>query len=99
MLKREFKFSILTRAGDILPDGGDEEILLQGVIDLCTEDEKGLTIIDFKTDKVNEITQYKRAEYYKGQMLAYGLAMEKITGKPVCRRLIYFFNTGETIDV
>lgn len=98
-LKREFKFSILVRAGEILPDGGDESVLLQGVIDLCIEDEDGLTVIDFKTDNVDTLTQYARAEFYKGQMLAYGLAMEKICDRPVSERLIYFFKTGETIKV
>lgn len=99
MLKREFKFSVLIRAGDILPDGGEESVLLQGVIDLCLEDENGISIIDFKTDHVNGLSQYARAEFYKGQMYAYGLAMEKIRRKTISERLIYFFKTGETIRV
>ena len=98
MLKREFKFSILTRAGDILPDGGDE-YSATGCYRPVPGGRKRAAIVDFKTDLVDKITQYARAEFYKGQMLAYGLAMEKITGKPVCRRLIYFFRTGETIEV
>ncbi len=34
-LRREFKFSLLVRAGDYFEGGGDDEILFQGVVDCC----------------------------------------------------------------
>ncbi len=77
-LWREFRFSLLcpaTQWFDGAPEG--EEILLQGVIDLCIEEQGALTVIDFKTDaEVNP-------ELYAGQLRAYALAMQRITGKPV----------------
>ena len=33
-------------------DGGGDSILLQGVVDCCFETDGGLTVVDFKTDRV-----------------------------------------------
>jgi ATP-dependent helicase/nuclease subunit A len=98
-LYREFKFSLLVKAEDILPESGEEKILLQGVVDLCIEQENELTVIDFKTDYVNELTQKSKAKLYRGQLEAYGYAMERISKKPVSERLIYFFATGDYVKI
>ncbi len=75
---REFRFSLLCPAPTWFPDApGDEQILLQGVIDLCIEEAGALTVIDFKTDASIE------PALYTGQLRAYALAMQRITGKPV----------------
>ncbi len=75
---REFRFSLLCPAGTWFSDAPEgEEILLQGVIDLCIEERGALTVIDFKTD--SEVNP----ELYAGQLRAYALAMQRITGKPV----------------
>lgn len=75
---REFRFSLLCPASDWF-DGAppDEQILLQGVIDLCIEEEGELTVIDFKTDA--EV----QPELYTEQLRAYATAMRRITGLPV----------------
>lgn len=96
---REFKFSLLIPAADYFPEGGDEEILLQGVVDCCIEEDDKLTVIDFKTDYVTKSNQQERAESYKPQLEAYAKAMERITGKPVGKRILYFFRTDEAIEV
>jgi ATP-dependent helicase/nuclease subunit A len=96
-LNREFKVSLLTPARDILPEGGEDQVLLQGVVDLCMENGNGLTVVDFKTDDVTQATQKDRAEAYRGQLKAYALAMERIFGAPVTERLVYFFTTGTAV--
>ena len=98
-LYREFKFSLLVRAGDYFKDGGDDEILFQGVIDCCYEEKGKLNIIDFKTDVVSADTLAEKTMLYAGQVKAYGHAMSRITKKPVGRLILYFFATGDVVDV
>ncbi len=77
-LWREFRFSLLCPASDWFADApADEQILLQGVIDLCILEQGGLTVIDFKTDGTVE------PELYREQLRSYALAMQRITGLPV----------------
>ena len=49
---REFSFSLLRPAGEIFAGGGEDEILLQGVVDCCFEEPDGLVVVDYKTDRV-----------------------------------------------
>jgi len=91
-LRREFKFSLLVPASDYYPGTAeDERVLLQGVIDCWFETEDGLTVVDFKTDRVTQETVFGRAEEHRAQLMAYSRALEEITGKKVTRRLLWFF--------
>ncbi len=97
-LHREFKFSLLWNAGDIFSQGGDEEVLLQGVVDCCIEDEDGLCIVDYKTDNVHsreEISQ--RTATYSSQLAAYAAALERIFKKPVKECALYFIRPGVSV--
>lgn len=87
--EREFKFSMLISADRFFPDGEEEEILFQGVVDCWFEDEQGVTIIDFKTDRVPE------PEQYRPQVEAYTRALEELLGKQVRRKVLYFFSTAQ----
>ena len=99
-LRREFKFSLLIPASDYYPEvEGEEKILLQGVVDCCFEKQGKLTVIDFKTDYVTKETQYERAESYRPQIEAYSRAMERITGLPVARKILYFFSTDSAVEL
>ena len=93
-LRREYKFSLLTPASDYFPQvGAEERVLLQGVIDCCFSQEDGLTVVDFKTDRLAPGQEAQRAEQYRGQLEIYTKALEEITGKPVRRRILWFFAT------
>ena len=99
-LRREFKFSLLLPARDYRPDAPEgETILVQGVVDCCFETEEGLTVIDFKTDRVTERTVAERAEYYRGQVELYSRALEELTGKPVTRKILWFFALDKEIQL
>ena len=93
---REFRFSLLIRAGEIYEDGGDDEILMQGVIDLCLEEGGQLTVVDFKTDFVTDELLAEKTEHYAAQLRIYAAAMRRITGKPVAQAVICFLRTGDT---
>ena len=89
---REFKFSLLAPARRYYPGCPEgEEVLLQGVVDCWLEEPEGIVLLDFKTDRVTEATVAARAEEYRPQLEAYRYALERITGKKVVRRVLWFF--------
>ena len=98
-IMREFKFSVMRNASDYFPDGGDEKILLQGVIDCCIEEDGELTVIDYKTDFVGDEGAAAHAERYRAQLQAYAGALEEITGKTVREQIVYFLRTGEEVKL
>ncbi len=89
---REFKFSILDDAGKYGEDLQDEKILLQGVIDCAILDDDGITVVDFKTDRVTQETVDARAEHYRLQVEAYANAISRIYELPVKAAYLYFFH-------
>jgi len=96
---REFKFSILddaNRYGDGLEG---EKILLQGVVDCALIEEDGITIVDFKTDRVSKATLPGTVERYRSQVNAYKRAMERIYGKKVKETILYFFHIGVQVKL
>lgn len=96
---REFKFSILADGGILQEDLAGEKLLLQGVVDCCLMEEDGLTILDFKTDRVRPGDEVAAASRYGGQVRTYGQALSRIFGKPVKKLLLYFFQTGKLQEV
>ncbi len=94
---REFKFSLLRPAGAYFPGGGDDELLLQGVIDCAAEKNGVWTVIDYKTDFVTADTVQARGEFYRSQVAAYQRALVEITGKPVAKTVLYFLHPGISI--
>ena len=94
---REFKFSILTDAAVHDRALAGEKLLLQGVTDCCLLEEDGLVVIDFKTDRVRPGQEQARAEYYRGQLEAYSLALSRIFERPVKEKCLYFFATDQAV--
>ncbi len=99
-VEREYRFSLLADAKDYY-DGvsEDDQVLLQGVVDLFAETEDGLIVVDFKTDYVTEETIGEKINYYCPQVEVYSLALEQIFSKPVIRKVLYFFRTGDAIEL
>ncbi|MPM06919.1 ATP-dependent helicase/nuclease subunit A [bioreactor metagenome] len=99
-LYREFKFSILVPASDYYPGAeAGERILLQGVVDCWEETEDGITLVDFKTDRVTAQDAALRAEEYRTQLSVYARALEELIGKPVCRRVLWFFSADAEAEL
>ncbi len=96
---REFKFSILDDAVNYDPSLAGEEILLQGVIDCAMIEDDGITVIDFKTDRVTRDEVSARAETYRAQVEAYAHAIARIYRKPVKESLLYFFRLNEFVKI
>ncbi len=100
-LHREFPFSLLMPASQYdssLPDS--EQILLQGVIDCWFETEEGITILDFKSNRIGPGELETKAEHYRKQLDTYRYALGEMVKKPVKRCVIWFLhpNAGITYE-
>lgn len=99
-VEREYQFSILVNAGDYYRDMAEEDqVLLQGVIDLFAETKEGLIVVDFKTDYITEATLGERIAYYRPQVETYSKALEQILEKKVIRRVLYFLQAGKSVEI
>ena len=94
---REFKFSILDDGENFDPSLSGEKILLQGVVDCALIEDDGITVVDFKTDKVTETTLSDRVNHYTPQVLAYADALRRIYQRPIKQTLLYFFHIGQFV--
>ena len=95
---REFRFSLLLDAGGLYPGAEGEELLLQGVVDCCLEEDGALVLIDYKTDNVRTEEEIAaRAERYRGQLTAYRDALTRILGKPVKEGVLFFLAPGREV--
>jgi ATP-dependent helicase/nuclease subunit A len=76
---------------------------LQGVADLVFEENGGLILLDYKTNRRYEMASDEFAkhlrELYSLQLTLYAKALEVITGKTVLEKYIWAFDTGEIIRV
>ena len=96
---REFKFSVLEDASCYADGLEEEKILLQGVVDCAILEDDGVTILDFKTDRVTEQTLPELTERYRAQVVAYARAVSRIFERPIKAAYLYFFHLGEFVDV
>lgn len=69
-----------------IPEAG-ETILVQGIIDAFFMEEDGITILDYKTDRVAD--EQMLVNRYRTQLEYYKMALSRITGKPVKALVIY----------
>ena len=97
---REFRFSILCNAGELLHTDSEEEILLQGVVDCCIEENGELVVIDYKTDNVHSEAQIEqRRSLYESQVKAYTMALTRIFSMPVKESVLYFLSCGRSVTL
>lgn len=75
----------------------NENIVIQGAVDCLFEEDGGIVIVDFKTDRVDD--EKVLAATYKKQLEIYAGACEKILSKPVKELLLYSFNLGKEIKL
>ena len=101
-LQRELPFSMVIPASEAYSDwqGEDEPVLIQGVIDCLFEDEQGLVLVDYKTDRITgRFPSYSEAEpvlakRYKVQIELYSRAIETIMKTKLKEKYLYFFDDG-----
>ena len=68
----------------------EEQVILQGIIDLAFLEEDGYVIVDYKSNMVAEAQLAQLAEHYRLQMQLYRLALEQVSGRPVKACYLWF---------
>ena len=70
-------------------------VLIQGAVDLCFTENDSVTVLDFKTDRVDDMETLK--DRYFEQLSIYSKACEKIFALPVKKRIVYSFHLSDYI--
>lgn len=82
-----------------LADG--EQVVVQGIMDCLFEDEGGVVLLDFKTDRVasggGAPAAEALAQRYSGQMRLYSMALESALGRAPNEVYLVFLETGEAV--
>ena len=96
---REVRFFLEYPAWEYDPTVTDRSamVVLQGVADCVLESDEGLTLIDFKTDRVKEAEELIRR--YGQQLRLYRRALLECFGKPVTETVIYSTVLAQAIVV
>lgn len=79
---------------------GEDFTMIQGIMDLYFDSPEGLVLIDYKTDRIagsDGIQQLKSR--YSTQLLLYGEALSKLTGRPVASAWIYSSYQGQWVEI
>jgi ATP-dependent helicase/nuclease subunit A len=105
-LYREVPFSLTLPASKVYASWKsdvEENVLIQGVIDVLIPSEDGWIILDYKTDsipeKVSDQVKEKLVKRYEIQMELYRYAIEQIWKQPVKETYLYFFSKALLIHV
>lgn len=104
-LHREEAFTMMIPASRLYQGfSGDasDQVIVHGVIDGYIEEADGLTLFDYKTDRLWGTAEENTAELkhrYRGQLTLYRLALENSLQKPVKRSVIAGINVGINIDL
>lgn len=98
-LKKEQQFVVGIPAREMHGGDSDELILIQGIIDAYMEEEKGLVLVDYKTDYVRRGEESILADRYRVQLDYYQRALEQMTGKKVAEKIIYSLTLEKEIHL
>lgn len=108
VVNREIPFSLAYPASKMYQDwsGEDEHILIQGIIDCVFEDEHGMVLLDYKTDRITDRFKGGFSEArniledrYRVQIDLYTKALETILKRKVTERYLFFFDGAHTLKL
>ena len=70
---------------------------MQGIIDVYFEEEDGIVVVDYKTDRVSAPEELVRR--YAKQLHYYAEVLERLTGKSVKEKIIYSFALKKEVRI
>jgi ATP-dependent helicase/nuclease subunit A len=89
-VEREWPFNLRV-------DSKGERLLVQGVIDCCFLEDGEWVLLDYKTDRSDDVSDL--LDHYRPQVEWYAKALAEITGIPVKQRLICLLRAGLELTV
>ncbi|MCR5160901.1 MAG: UvrD-helicase domain-containing protein [Lachnospiraceae bacterium] len=97
-LHRETPFILGVPAREIYRSVEAEDmILVQGIVDAWFEEDAGIILLDYKTDRVFNGEELVRK--YHIQLESYERALSELTGRKITEKYLYSFRLGEVIPV
>ena len=87
-LHREQQFMVGIPAKDMEIAQSEELVLVQGMIDAWIEEEDGLVLIDYKSDRTGRNGEQQLIRRYRIQLEYYKRSLEQITGRQVKEAVI-----------
>lgn len=98
ILFREQHFMTGHPACSLHPGVRSEELqILQGIIDAFIVEDEGITLIDYKTDRVE--TEETLLERYRLQLNLYARSLSQLLRKPVVKKIIYSTHLKKAVEV
>ena len=70
---------------------------MQGVVDCALLEDDGITVVDFKTDRVTEETVDAAVLRYSDQVQTYANALSRIFELPIKAKALHFFAINKTV--
>ncbi|WP_138753335.1 helicase-exonuclease AddAB subunit AddA [Paenibacillus sinopodophylli] len=102
-VRREVPFSCMFPASRVYPKTDErlagESILIQGVIDCLFEDERGIVLLDYKTDRIMNKQWTEASERHRFQLELYAEAIEAVLGRKVDECFVFFFDGGQSVQL
>jgi ATP-dependent helicase/nuclease subunit A len=77
----------------------DDEVLVEGVVDLVFEEEDGLVVVDYKTEGMAPGEEAARADRHTTQLRAYHRGLRDALGLTVKERFVVFTSVGQAVPV
>ena len=100
IIEKEKAFCIKIKAKEVFEEATEEEILVQGIIDLYAILEDGkVLLVDYKTDNVNQGFDNELIKKYQNQLKIYSKALEEALDKKVEKVYIYSLYLNKEIEV
>ena len=97
---KEKPFYMKIRAKDFIEEANDEEVLVQGIVDLFFENKEGkIILVDYKTDFIKVGEEENLIKKYKIQLELYKKAVEEAVSKPVSEIYLYSLYLNKEIKV
>lgn len=99
LLFKEKAFVFGSNGRDLFDDkeASDELILVQGIIDVFFQEDDGIVLLDYKTDRVDEDKELVLR--YEKQLQLYKSAIEKAYNVPVVETLLYSFALDKIVKI
>jgi ATP-dependent helicase/nuclease subunit A len=101
LIRREVPFNFAVDPSEIAPGltaaDPNDQLMVRGRIDLLAVQPEGLTIIDYKTDRLAPERLSERADFYRPQVELYKRALASITARPVKDVFLVFLHARQTV--
>ncbi len=91
-INREWMFTLKMSTEEAVGVASDETLLVQGSVDCCFEEDGQWVLLDYKTDRADDVDSL--IERYRPQLSLYARALERITGKPVKETWLCLLTAG-----